>query len=105
MSEDEQKSDHCIERRSILDTPHFYSVVEYDADMERAARLSSSKARGFHGVIWTEGAPEVQELTVEWRATKEGRFRICDSELYDAQMRQFLGLDPRPEDTYPGWSS
>jgi len=44
-------------------------------------------------VIWTEGAPPVEKLTLDWQQTEEGsRFRICDWDVYDAQMRELLGL-------------
>jgi hypothetical protein len=42
---------------------------------------------------WTEGAPKVEELTIEWQETKEGKFRICVWGIYDSQMRRLIGLD------------
>ena len=35
----------------------------------------------------------MEELTIEWQETKEGKFRICDWGVYDFQMRRLIGLD------------
>ena len=78
-----------------MDYVHYYSVAEYREGLRTGNTLGSSKARAFHGVIWTEGAPAVEKLTLSWQETEEGsRFRICDWDVYDAQMREFLGLVP-----------
>jgi hypothetical protein len=88
-----RRDDQCIERRGFMDASYFYSVSEYEHAMDRARCLSSPKARSFHGVIWTEGAPAVEVLTTDWLETPEGKFRICDWDTYDAQMRVLIGLD------------
>jgi hypothetical protein len=88
-----RRDDRCIERRSIIDSAHFYSVQEYEEGLAQGKSLSSSRARSFHEVIWTEGAPKVEELTIEWQETKEGKFRIRDWDVYDSQMRRLIGLD------------
>jgi hypothetical protein len=88
-----RRDDQCIERRDLLDGAYYYSVAEYREGLRAGSRLSSSKARAFHGVIWTEGAPAVEKLTLDWQETEEGsRFRICGWDVYDAQMRELLGL-------------
>jgi hypothetical protein len=88
-----RQDDQCIERRGLMDDAHYYSVAEYRQGLRAGRMLSSSKARAFHRVIWTEGAPAVEKLTLDWQKTSEGsRFRICDWDVYDAQMREFLGL-------------
>lgn len=88
----------CIERRRRFSGELVcLSVFEYAASMEMGRRLSHSKARAFHEVIWTEAAPEVQELTLEWQETREGSFRISDWDRYDTQMRQLIGLEPKPD--------
>lgn len=89
--EEIRRNDQCIERR--VDASSFYSVSEYEDAMGWAQRLSNSKAKSFHGVIWTEGAPAVEELSVDWQEAPRGRFRICDWAAYDAQMRVLIGLD------------
>jgi len=43
-------------------------------------------------VSWTEGAPRAPKLKTNWQKTSRGRFRICDWDVYDAQMRELLGL-------------
>jgi hypothetical protein len=43
-------------------------------------------------VAWTEDAPNVEELKTEWMTTSRGRFRICDRDVYDAQMRELIGI-------------
>jgi hypothetical protein len=87
-----RRHDQCIERR-VSDSIYYYSVAEFRAGQRAGRRLSSSKARAFHGVIWTEGAPAVEKLTLDWQESEEGsRFRICDWDVYDAQMRELLGL-------------
>jgi hypothetical protein len=43
-------------------------------------------------VIWTRGAPPVEELRIEPVETVEGGFQIRDPDAYDAQMRQLLGI-------------
>ena len=43
--------------------------------------------------------PKVEELTTEGYRVNFGRIRIFDWELYDAQMREMIGLGPRPD----GW--
>ena len=89
----------CIERKSrFLEVVYRYSVFEYDRAMSKGRSLSHSKARAFHGVIWTEAAPEVQELTLEWQSSREGGFRISDWEIYDNQMKQLIGLEPLPDE-------
>lgn len=100
MSEDERKPHQCIERRNLGGGRQFYSVFQYAADMRKGKGLRHGKARAFHGVVWTEVAPEVQELRVDWQKTSEGELRICDWDLYEVQMRQLIGLDPRPADSY-----
>lgn len=102
MSEDSlTRPEPCIERRHPwTDEVIRFSVFEYDAAMRRGRSLSHSKARAFHGVIWTEAAPEVQELTLEWQETREGSFRISDWDLYDTQMRQLIGLEPKPDTAF-----
>lgn len=92
-----QSPEPCIERRGFTDKIERYSVFEYVAEMRRGRIFSNSKARAFHGVIWTEAAPKVAELTVEWQKTRQGEFRISDWDLYDTQMRQLIGLEPKPE--------
>jgi hypothetical protein len=88
-----RRDDQCIERRDLLDGAHYYSVAEYQEGLRAGRMLSSSIARSFHGVIWTEGASPVEKLTLDWQKTEEGsRFRICDWDVYDAQMRELLGL-------------
>ena len=105
MSEDECKPHQCIERRLPGGSPLFYSVFKYEADMRKGKGLRHGKARAFHGVVWTEAAPEIQELTLVWQKTKKGEVRICDQDLYKAQMRQLIGLDPLPADHYLTWVS
>ncbi len=35
----------------------------------------------------------MEKLTLDWQQTAEGSgFRICDWDVYDAQMRKLLGL-------------
>jgi hypothetical protein len=87
-----RRDDQCIERR-FSDSIYYYSVAEYREGQRAGSGLSSSKARAFHGLIWTEGAPAVEKLTLDWQETAEGsRFRICDWDVYDAQMRELVGL-------------
>jgi hypothetical protein len=93
VMEEAKRNDQCIERRGFMDTSYFYSVSEYEEDMGWARCLSSPRARSFHEVIWTEGAPTVEELSTDWLKTPEGKFRICDRGVYDAQMRVLIGLD------------
>jgi hypothetical protein len=81
-----KRDDQCIERLNLHGRSHYYSVTEYEAGLRWGNTLSSSKARAFHGVIWTEGAPKVEELTTEWPKIREGKFRICDWDVYDMQM-------------------
>ena len=96
------KPSPCIERHARFGGQvHQYSVFEYVESMRSGSSLTSSKARAFHRVIWTEAAPEVHELTIEGEQTKEGLFRVSDRALYDEQMRQLLGIEPRPENV--GW--
>jgi hypothetical protein len=35
----------------------------------------------------------VEDLATAWLKTPEGKFRICDRDVYDAQMRVLIGLD------------
>ena len=57
------------------------------------AHAGQLESGAFHGVIWTEGAPAVEKLSLDWQETSEGsRFRICDWDVCDAQMRELLGL-------------
>jgi hypothetical protein len=88
-----RRDDQCIERQGLLDSVYFYSVAEYEDGLRCGRTLSSSKARAFHRVIWTEDAPAVEKLTTEWQKTGPESFRICDWSVYDAQMRRLLGLD------------
>jgi hypothetical protein len=69
-----------------------YSVSEYEEALRRGRTLSSSGARAFHEVGWTEDAPTVASLTTEWNKTSRGYFRIRDWDVYDAQMRELLGI-------------
>lgn len=71
-------------------------IFEYARAMRKGRRLSP-RARAFWEVVWTEGAPEIQDLTLDWVETREGHFRISDWDLYDEQMRQWIGLDPKHE--------
>jgi len=88
-----RRDDECIEFRSrYLDRSRFFSVLHYDADLRFGQRLSNPRAITFHGTRWTKGAPRVEELTLEWQETAEGRFRICDWDVYDAQMRALIGI-------------
>jgi hypothetical protein len=89
----EKRSDRCIEWRSILDNATYFSVEEYEDGFRWAERLSSPKARAFHNVSWTEGAPRVEELRTDWQETSRGRFRICDWTVYEVQMRKLIGID------------
>ena len=67
-------------------------MFEYEKGHRWAQRLSNPQARAFHNVSWTEGAPRAPKLKTDWQETSRGRFRICDWDLYDAQMRKVLGL-------------
>ena len=91
---DARRSDQCIERRGFGGTNCFYSVFEYEEGMERAKFFAYPRGLSFHGLIWTHGAPRPEDLTADWTHTRDGGdFRICDREVYDAQMRRMLGLD------------
>jgi hypothetical protein len=68
------------------------SVREYVATSERARRFSPAK-RPFD-LDRATFAPPVEKLTREYQQPgfHLPRFRICDWGLYDAQMRELLGL-------------
>jgi hypothetical protein len=87
-----RRDDQCIELDRGLGS-RFFSVAEYEKGKVRALHLSSPKARSFHEVIWTEGAPAVEDLSIAWLKTRAGKFRICARDVYDAQMRVMIGLD------------
>lgn len=91
--EEIKRDDQCIERRGVLDTSYFYSVPEYEKAMEWGRCLSGPRARSFFEVVWTEGALAVEGLTTDWLKARKGKFRICDWNVYDAQMRVLIGLD------------
>ena len=92
-----------VQRRQLRERPgpfalggrpassRFFSVFECEDGHRWAQRLSSLRAGAFHEVSWTKGAPPTPKLKTECQETSRGRFRICDRDLYDAQMRELLG--------------
>jgi hypothetical protein len=72
----------------------YFSVAWYDYQLARARKAAVSEPSGPGEVYWTDGAPSVEEISTEWQETTDGRVRICDWDLYDAQMRVLIGLDP-----------
>ncbi len=90
---DEIRQDHqCIEWETSLGDSYYLSVSEYEHGHRWAKMLRSPRARAFHDVSWAEGAPRTPSLKTDWQETDRGRFRICDWDVYDAQMRELLGL-------------
>jgi hypothetical protein len=87
-----RQDDQCIEWETDFGPSYFFSVIEYEEGHRWAQRLSNPRARAFHDVSWTEGAPRAPKLKTDWQKTSRGRFRICDWDVYDAQMRELLGL-------------
>ncbi len=71
-------------------------MAEYEAGLSKARHLSSPRARSFHGVGWTEDAPPVEALTVDWQKPGCEKFRINDREAYDQQMHQLLVWSEAP---------
>lgn len=95
MSQTVTKPPPCIERKHSEEV-HAYSVFEYARAMRRGRGLGP-RALAFWEVVWTETAPELQDLTLDWVKTRKGHVRISDWDLYNEQMRQWIGLDPKPE--------
>jgi hypothetical protein len=85
----------CIEVVGGGESRKTFSVHEYKSALERARRLGSPAAQDEERLGWARFAPAVEKLSVEQQ--QPGlflpRFRICDWDVYDAQMRGLLGLD------------
>lgn len=98
-----RRNDQCIERVESVErrtrrelaeatSRYFYSVQEYEDARRRARSLSNPRALAFHGVGWAEFIPRVEQLTTEWERLEFGYVRICDWDVYDAQMRELIGI-------------
>jgi hypothetical protein len=82
----------CIEVMRIGGGPKRVSVREYVATAKRASGFSPAKRP--HDIDWATFAPPVEKLTLEYQQPGFNlpRFRICHWDVYDAQMRELLGL-------------
>ena len=69
-----------------------FTVAEYDEGVRKARTIGTIRGLCFWELIWTRGAPPVEELRIEPVETVEGGFQIRDPQAYDAQMCQLLGI-------------
>ena len=84
----------CIEVVELWgEAPRKVSVREYEATVKRARGLGP-RARDREDIDWAAFAPAVEKLTLEYQQPgfHLPRFRICEWDAYDAQMRELLGL-------------
>jgi hypothetical protein len=82
----------CIVLERSYTKPKRFTVVQYDEGTRRARSIGTMRGLAFHGLNWTHGAPAVEELSIDWIDGGDGRFRICDPDAYDLQMRKLLGI-------------
>jgi hypothetical protein len=92
-----RRDDQCIEHRGLLGDGLFYSVAEYEEGRRAANAFSGTDIAALVAVAWGFMAPALERLTVEWQPEPNppqfrDQFRICDWDVYDAQMRELLGL-------------
>ena len=80
-----RKPNHCIEWKGPAIGTAYWSVTEYDSDRAHGRAMTASE-RSWNALGWTGFAPSVEELPDEPTETIMGTFRICDWDVYDAQI-------------------
>ncbi len=91
-----RRSDQCIEGMAFNGSRSYYSIAEYEEGRRAAREFSGSDRSALLAISWGFDAPPPEKLTNDWtRKSKpfgQDSFRICDRKVYDAQMRELLGI-------------
>lgn len=75
----------------LHDGPELLTVWEYE-DVLRRTRVFSGEISTIWEKRWARLAPPVEALTAEGVGADNGRIWISDSEAYDLQIYQLLGI-------------